>query len=67
MTSDSASPGPTIEQAVEAHSSGDLNDAAEKCRAILKSQPENLAALHLLAVVLSDAGLYGQAIGFFER
>jgi len=66
MTSDRSSPIPTIEQAAESHSSGDLNSAAEKCREILKNRPEDLAALHLLAVVLSDAGLNEQAIGFFE-
>ena len=66
MTSDRSSPIPTIEQAAESHSSGDLNSAAEKCREILKNRPEDLAALHLLAVVLSDAGLNEQAISFFE-
>tara|TARA_B100000315_G_scaffold142890_1_gene131895 strand:+ start:11707 stop:13683 length:1977 start_codon:yes stop_codon:yes gene_type:complete len=66
MTSKSSSLVQTIEQAVEAHNSGDLNGAAEICRAILKSKPQDLAALHLLAVVMSDAGLNEQAVGFFE-
>ncbi len=46
---------------------GDLKGAAVLYRNVLKSDPENIDALHRLGVVLGDAGLYDQALPFFER
>lgn len=63
MTSNNAS----IEQAIENHQGGDLNGAAEICRSLLKDNPEDAEALHLLGVILNDTGLHDQAVGFLEK
>ncbi len=58
---------PLIEQAVEYHQGGDFNEAAKICRALLKDNPQDVKALHLLGVIFSDVGLNKQAIGFLEQ
>jgi tetratricopeptide (TPR) repeat protein len=56
-----------IEQAFEKHQKGDLNEAAEICRGLLKENSNDVEALHLLGVILSGAGLNDQAVGMLEQ
>jgi tetratricopeptide (TPR) repeat protein len=56
-----------IEQALEKHREGDLKEATEICRALLKENPNDVEALHLLGVILSGAGLNDQAVGMLEH
>lgn len=64
MTSDHQK---NIDTAIRLHEKGDLRTAADICREVLKEEPENFEALHLLGVIFSAGGIIDQAIPLFER
>lgn len=53
--------GASLEQAMEHHRAGRLQQAADAYRAVLTANPENADALHLLGVVEFQGGRYEQA------
>ena len=56
-----ASDNSLIEQAIEHYQLGDFNQAAQICRELVKSDPNDYEALHLLGIILHEAGLNTQA------
>jgi predicted O-linked N-acetylglucosamine transferase (SPINDLY family) len=57
----------TFEQALGHHQSGHFREAEALYREILKAEPENADALHLLGVAVFQAGRGDEAVGFIER
>jgi len=57
----------TFEQALGHLQSGRLREAEAIYREILKADPENVDALHLLGVAVFQAGRGDEAAGFIER
>ncbi len=57
----------TLEQALGHLQSGRLREAEAIYREILKADPENVDALHLLGVAVFQAGRGDEAAGFIER
>lgn len=46
---------------------GDLAGATQLCRTILSAEPNNAEALHLLGVIMNEAGLHSEALPIFAR
>ena len=57
----------TLEQALGHLQSGRLKEAEALYRQILRAEPENVDALHLLGVAVFQAGRGDEAVGFIER
>ena len=56
-----------IGKALEIQQKGDLNAAAKVCRVLIRNDPKNVDALHLLGVILNQAGLNDEAIRVLEQ
>lgn len=58
---------PLLKQAVDRHQAGALNEAQGLYRKILRSNPENAEALHLLGVTRAQAGSLREALELMDR
>ena len=56
-----------LQQAVALHQAGRLDEAERLYRALLERQPDEVNALHLLAVLRQQQGRAGEAVPLFER
>jgi protein O-GlcNAc transferase len=56
-----------LQSAFEHHKAGDLHQAELICRKILKKQPKNFDALHILGVISYRSGNYDLATKYIER
>lgn len=56
-----------IERATESYRLGDFNQAAEICRELVKADPNDYEALHLLGIILHKIGLNSQAIDILKQ
>jgi Tfp pilus assembly protein PilF len=54
----------TLDLAIEYYQSGDLQQAENICRKMLKKKPNNADALHFMGVVYSNRGQYDHAINY---
>ena len=63
----SPSPQPTFEQAIEIHQQGNLPEAEEIYRALLKTQPERPDVLHLLGMLQAQRGNLAAALELIGR
>jgi protein O-GlcNAc transferase len=61
-----ASADDTFRQAVAAFQAGRLGDAEQHFKAVLRLQPENIAALNILAVVLTALQKFAEAEKYYE-
>lgn len=52
---------------LEMHRQGRLDDVVQGCRTLLETEPENVDAMHLLAVVRHRAGEHGEAMQLAQR
>ena len=62
-----ASDNSLIEQATENYQLGDFNQAAQICRELVKADPNDYEALHLLGIILHKVGLNTQAAGVLKQ
>jgi len=60
-------PHQTLEQALALHQQGLTNEAENLYRLVLKDDPDNFNALHLLGVTLSEQAKYQDAIEYITR
>lgn len=60
-------PQPTLEQGLNLHRRGDLEGAARVYQALLRTQPHNAEALHLLGVATEGLGNSQQGIELMEQ
>jgi tetratricopeptide (TPR) repeat protein len=51
----------------EFHEEGNLDEAERAFKAVLAQMPDHLDAIHHLAIVLSERGLYDQARNLWEQ
>lgn len=58
---------PLLKQALERHQAGALTEAQELYRKILRSNPKNTEALHLLGVIRAEAGSSREALELMDR
>lgn len=58
---------PSIEAGLQHHQSGRLADAERAYRAVLKKEPKNPDALHLLGVIAAQIGRHPEAVTLFEQ
>jgi len=56
-----------FEKALQRHRAGDVQQAEELCRQILQGEPQNAPALHLLGVLMQQAGRNEEALTFLRR
>lgn len=56
-----------LQQAVQFHQAGQLDQAHDLYQEILKTQPDNHNALNLLGMLAQQANMHDEAIGFFQR
>lgn len=56
-----------LNQAVDAHQAGRLDEAQSLYDAVLTHEPDNANALNLLGVMAAVRGAHTQAIGYFDR
>jgi len=66
-TSGHTSSAPDLRQALQLHQTGRLHEAELQYRSILKRDPNNSDALHLLGLIASQAGKHGAAIACMRR
>jgi protein O-GlcNAc transferase len=57
----------TLQRAIELYQAGELKQAESLCREIVKKQPENTDALHLLGVLSYQLGNYDSAIEYLHK
>jgi tetratricopeptide (TPR) repeat protein len=62
-----ASDNSLIEQAIENYQLGDFNQAAQICHELVKVDPNDYEALHLLGIILHEAGLNTQAADILKQ
>ena len=62
-----ASDNSLIEQAIENYQLGDFNQAAQICHELIKVDPNDYEALHLLGIILHEAGLNTQAADILKQ
>jgi predicted O-linked N-acetylglucosamine transferase (SPINDLY family) len=60
-------PSNTLESAVRHHRAGEFEQAEKLYRQVLKSQPKNPDALHLLGVMAHQAGRHDKAVEYIRR
>jgi tetratricopeptide (TPR) repeat protein len=59
--------GEAVDLAIEYYQSGDLQQAENICRKILRKEPNNADALHCLGVIYSQRGEHDRAIDYIKR
>ena len=59
--------GSDLQSAVSFHQSGQLKQAAVVCKQVLKTDPENSDALHLLGLVFHHSGQFTTAVKLIKR